>query len=141
MRALMCVLGGLSTAVLLLSATGAAGAIPKSCPSASVVGATLGTAAKTPTKTQSTYVLTCKYGTTALAPKVEFQTDTAATFAAGEKAANASLPVAKISHLGKAAWGTKSGGLLEVFTGSYTIKILSPLTPLTKLEALARKLL
>ena len=28
-----------------------------------------------------------------------------------------------------------------VFTGSYTIKILAPLTSLAKLEALARKLL
>jgi hypothetical protein len=91
--------------------------------------------------THSTYFTMCVYGSGGLAPKVTFQQDTAATFAAGEKAAAAALPVAKISHLGKAAWATKGGGSLYVFTGSYTIKLLSPLTSLAKLETLAHTLL
>ena len=116
-------------------------ALPKSCPAASVVGAALGQKATTPVVTRSAYALTCKYGSDPLAPKVAFQVDTATTFAAGEKAAAAALPVAKVQHLGKAAWAPKSGGSLYVFTGSYTIKILAPLTSLAKLESLARKLL
>jgi hypothetical protein len=118
-----------------------AAAVPKSCPSASVVGSALGGKATAPVVTHNTYFTMCVYGANALAPKVTFQRDTAATFAAGEKAAAAALPVAKISHLGKAAWAPKSGGSLYVFTGSYTIKMLSPLTSLAKLEALAHKLL
>jgi len=117
------------------------GATPKSCPSASVVSAALGTKASTPKLTKNPYGITCQYGTNALAPKVEFQQDTSATFAAGEKAAAAALPVVKIAHLGQAAWAPKSGGSLYVFTGSYQIKILAVLTSLPKLEALARKLL
>ena len=118
-----------------------AAAVPKTCPSASVVGSALGGKATAPVVTHSTYFTMCVYGSNALAPKVTFQQDTAATFAAGEKAAAAALPVAKISHLGKAAWAPKSGGSLYVFTGSYTIKMLAPLTSLTKLETLAHKLL
>ena len=118
-----------------------AAAVPKTCPSASVVGSALGGKATAPVVTHSTYFTMCVYGSNALAPKVTFQQDTAATFAAGEKAAAAALPVAKISHLGKAAWAPKSGGSLYVFTGSYTIKMLAPLTSLAKLETLAHKLL
>jgi len=50
-------------------------------------------------------------------------------------------PVVKVAHLGKAARTANSGGWLYVFTGSYQIKILAILTPVPKLEALARKLL
>ena len=135
-------------AVLVLATASAAAAaqtrglaLPKRCPSASEVSAALGQKAKTPLVSRSSYVLGCKYGSDPLAAKVEFQVDTATTFAAGEKAAAAALPVAKVQHLGKAAWAPKSAGSLYVFTGSYTIKILAPLTSLTKLEALARKLL
>ena len=116
-------------------------ATPKSCPSASVVSAALGTKASTAKLTKNPYGITCQYGTNALATKVEFQQDTAATFAAGEKAAGAALPVVKIAHLGRAAWAPKSGGSIYVFTGSYQIKILAVLTSLPKLETLARKLL
>jgi hypothetical protein len=128
------------SAAAVLAAAGSA-ATPKSCPSASVVGAALGTKAGTPTLVKNPYGISCKYGTDALAPKVEFQQDTAATFAAGEKAAAAALPVVKIAHLGHAAWAPKSGGSIYVFTGSYQVKILAVLTSLPKLEALVRKLL
>jgi len=121
-------------------ATGSA-ATPRSCPSASVVGAALGTKASTAKVTKDPYGITCQYGTNALAPKVEFQQDTASTFAAGEKAAASALSVVKIAHLGQAAWAPKSGGSIYVFTGGYQIKILALLTSLPKLEALARKLL
>ena len=139
--AIRSLVGAMGVAVLVLAATTAAAAVPKSCPSASVVGAALGTKASTPRLAKNPYGITCTYGTNALAPKVEYQLDTAATFAAGEKAANAASPVAKINHLGKAAWAPKSGGFLYVFTGSYSIKILAVLTSLPKLESLARKLL
>ena len=115
-------------------------ALPKSCPSVSVVSAALGQKATRPTVTRSTYALACVYGKAALSTKITFQADTASTFAASEKAATAALPVVRVQHLGKAAWGTK-GGSLYVYTGSYTIKILSLLTSLAKLETLARKLL
>jgi hypothetical protein len=127
--------------LVVATATGATAAVPKSCPSASIVSTALGTKASAPTLTKNPYGITCKYGPNALAPKVEFQEDTAATFAAGEKAANASLHVTKIQHLGKAAWAPGTGGFLYVFTGSYSVKILAALTSLPKLEALARKLL
>jgi hypothetical protein len=127
--------------LVVATATGATAAAPKSCPSASIVSTALGTKATAPTLTKNPYGISCKYGTNALAPKVEFQEDTAATFAAGEKAANASLHVTKIQHLGKAAWAPGTGGFLYVFTGSYSVKILAALTSLPKLEALARKLL
>src|SRR5579862_477929 len=140
--AIRSVFGVVGVAALVLSATTAApAAVPKSCPSASIVGAALGTKASTPRLAKNPYGITCTYGSNALAPKVDFQLDTAATFAAGEKAANAALPVTKIQHLGKAAWTPKTGGFLYVFTGSYSIKILAVLTSLPKLEALARKLL
>ena len=131
----------LATASAAVAAPTGRLALPKSCPSASAVSAAVGQKDKTPVVTRSTYVLTCKYGSDPLAPKVAFQADTATTFAAGEKAAAAALPVTRIQHLGKAAWAPKSGGSLYVFTGSYTIKILAQLTSLAKLETLARKLL
>ncbi len=127
--------------LVLAAATAASAAVPKSCPSASIVSAALGAKASAPRLAKNPYGISCTYGTNALAPKVEFQLDTAATFAAGEKAANAALHVTKIQHLGKAAWAPKTGGFVYVFTGSYSIKILAVLTSLPKLEALARRLL
>ena len=130
----------LASAAAVTTATSSA-ATPKTCPSASVVSAALGTKASTPTLTKNPYGISCKYGTNALAPKVEFQQDTATTFTAGEKAAATALPVVKIAHLGQAAWAPKSGGSIYVFTASYQIKILAVLTSLPRLEALVRKLL
>jgi hypothetical protein len=138
-RSMLCAAG--AALVVAAGAQAATAGIPSSCPPASTVASTLGTTASTPTKTHTTYTLTCKYGSSALAPKVEFQVDTSSTFAAGEKAAGAAVPIVKVPHLGKAAWATKSGGSLYVFNGSYTIKLLALLTPLPKLEALAKKLL
>jgi hypothetical protein len=131
----------LAVAPSIQAASTSATAVPKSCPSALVVSSALGGKATAPVVTHSTYFTMCVYGRNALAAKVTFQEDTAASFAAGEKAAVVALSVAKISHLGKAAWAPKSGGSLYVFTGSYTIKMLSPLTSLAKLETLAHKLL
>jgi hypothetical protein len=134
-------LAAAASVLVLAAAATASAAVPTKCPSASVVSAALGTTASTPTLTKNPYGISCKYGTSALAPKVEFQRDTASTFAAGEKAASAALHPTKVQHLGKAAWGTSSGGFLDVFTGAYSVKLLAPLTSLAKLEALARKLL
>ena len=140
---------GLSAAVvtaLVLAASAAASAaappVPKTCPSAAVVDAALGQKNKAPLVATTPYARICTYKGTGIIPtKVEFQEDTAATFAVSEKAAGAVVPVVKVKGLGKSAWMTKSPGSLYVFTGTYTIKLISPLTPNSKLEALAKKLL
>jgi hypothetical protein len=120
---------------------GAFAGLPTTCPSPSLAGSTLGLALKSPTVVHSKYFTMCTYaGGGAVPTRITFQMDTAATFAASEKAVSALSPV-KVHGLGKAAWTLKSGGDLDVFTGAYTIKIVSPLTPSSKLEALARKLL
>ncbi len=81
------------------------------------------------------------YATGTLIPvKVEFQEDTATTFATSEKAVS-KLGIVIVHGLGKAAWATKSGGELQVFDGHETIKIQAPLAATSKLEALARGLL
>jgi hypothetical protein len=123
-------------------ATSNAAPIPKSCPSASVVNTALGQQDRTAVATTTAYARICTYkGTGILPTKITFQEDTSATFAAGEKAAAAAVPVVKVKGLGKSAWGPKVGGGLYVFVGAYSIRILSPLTSTAKLEVLARKLL
>jgi len=137
--------GPAAAIVLVLAAlafpSAAFAGLPTTCPSASLVNATLGQKVKSPTVVHSTYYTMCTYAGGGPVPtKVTFQMDTASTFAASEKAVAALGPV-NVHGLGKAAWTLKGGGDLYVFTGSYTIKIVSPLTPSAKLEALARKLL
>jgi hypothetical protein len=112
------------------------------CPAASIVNAALGHHDKAPIAQTSPYAKICTYKGTSIVPtKIQFQVDTASTFAAGEKAAAGSIgAVVKVHGLGKAAWATKSGGFLAVFLGSESIRITAPLAPLTKLEKLARKL-
>jgi hypothetical protein len=105
------------------------------------VNAALGQKDAAPTVTRTAYATICTYRGSGVVPtKITYQVDTAATFAAGEKAASP-LGIVRIAGLGKAAWAPKAGGGLYVFTGSETLKILSPLTSLAKLEGLARKLL
>jgi len=126
---------------LLLASTAAAFHVPKSCPPVAEVNATLHQKDKAPTTTKTPYGKVCTYrGTGILSTKITFQKDTTSTFAAGEKAAAAAEPVVKVHHLGQSAWGTKAGGLLEVYDQGETLKILAPLTPLARLEALARKI-
>lgn len=131
-------------AAVLVASSAAATSTAKACPSASVVNAALGLHAGAPVVTKTAYSKTCTYPGTGkiYAAKITFQMDTASTFAAGEKAAAAALrgSVVKVQHLGQAAWGTNPGSLY-VFDGHETIKILALLTPISKLEALARKLL
>lgn len=137
----------LTPALLLLSlaltpaASGSTG-LPKSCPSAAVVNAALGQKNKAPTVARTPYAIVCTYSGGGIIPtRVTFQKDTAATFAASEKAASA-VGIRKIHGIGKAAWTTKVGGAIYVFTGSYTIKVVAtPLTSFAKIEGLARKLL
>jgi len=134
---------GVAAAALVLVAPAAAVTPPTSraCPPASVVDKALGQKGKAPVATRTQYSKTCTYpGSGAVPTRVTFQVDTASTFAAGEKAAQA-LGIVKLRGLGKAAWATRSGGSLFVFDGHETIKIVSPLTPTSKLEGLARKLL
>jgi len=135
----------LTLALLVLAlastASGATG-LPKSCPSAAVVNAALGQKNKAPTVVHTPYAIVCTYSGGGIIPtRVTFQKDTAATFAASETAATAA-GVKKLHGIGKAAWTTKVGGAIYVFTGTYTIKIVAtPLMSFVKIEALARKLL
>lgn len=132
---------GVFAVAALWSAGPAFATLPTSCPKASLVSGTLGQKDSAPVLSRSTYLVTCTYKGSGIVPtRVEFQTDTAATFAVGEKAVTA-LEIVKLNGLGKAAWTEKTGGYLQVFTGTETIKVLSPLTGSAKLEALARKLL
>jgi hypothetical protein len=117
------------------------GTTPKTqpCPSASVVDAALGQKGKTPVAKTTTFSKSCTYPGSGLVPtKITFQVDTATTFAAGEKAAGGTI--AKLSGLGKGAWVGKTGGIIDVFTGQESIKILAPGTATAKLEALEKKL-
>jgi hypothetical protein len=131
-------------AVLLASAAAATSPTTRACPSASVVNAALGLHGGTPVATTTPYSKTCTYPGkgTIYSTKITFQMDTGSSFAAGEKAAAAALrgSVVKVQHLGQAAWGTNPGSLY-VFDGRETIKILALLTPTSKLEVLAHKLL
>jgi len=128
-------------ALTLAPASLAASPTAATCPSASVVSAALKQKDKTPTTITTSYSKTCTYPGGGIVPtKITFQQDTASTFAAGEKAASA-LGIVKVSGLGQAAWATKAGGDLEVYKSGETVKILSPLTPASELEALARKLI
>jgi hypothetical protein len=116
--------------------------IPTKCPAASLVSTTLGVKAGTPTVVHSKYYTMCSYaGGGAIPTRITFQMDTASTFAASEKAGNVLGQQVKVPGLGKAAWTLKVGSDLYVFTGSYTLKIVSPLVSSAKLEALARKLI
>ena len=47
----------------------------------------------------------------------------------------------ELKGLGQAAWVGKSGGIIDVFDGHESIRILSPGTTAAKLEALEKKLL
>jgi hypothetical protein len=130
-----------SGALVFVPASSAASPTATACPPASVVGAALKQKDRAPTSSTTPFSKTCTYAGTGLVPtKITFQKDTAATFAAGEKAASA-IGIVKVPHLGQAAWTTKAGGDLEVYASGETVKILSPLTPAAALEALARKLI
>jgi len=128
-------------AALVVNTASASSPSKTKCPSASLVGGALGQKLKAPTSQSSAYAKVCVYKGTGVVPtKIQFQVDTASTFAAGEKSAAAYGTVVKVTGLGKSAYGTKVGGFLAVFLGTESIRITAPLVPLTKLEALARKL-
>jgi hypothetical protein len=139
-------------AVALLAGAAAAATSPTSrpCPSVALVCATLGLKVGAPkVTTYLTYAKTCAYpGAGFGSTKITFQVDTAASFAAGEKAAGRfGAKIIKVKGLGKAAWTTGLGSIY-VFDGHETISILSLAlemqsrsTATAKVEALARKLL
>jgi hypothetical protein len=138
----------IGVAVFVLAASPAAATMNASpisktpCPSAAVVNVALGQKNKAPVATTTPYAKICTYKGTGIVPtRITFQEDTAATFAAGEKAAAAVGPVVKVPNLGKSAWAPKSGGGLYVFLGTESLRMVSPLTPTTKLETLARKII
>ena len=129
-------------ASVAVSAASAGSPAKTKCPSPSLVGAALGLKLKAPTSQTSPYAKVCAYkGGSILPTRIQFQVDTSATFAAGQKAAATYGTVIKVKGLGKSAYGAKTGGFLAVFLGNESIRITAPLTPLAKLEALARKLI
>jgi hypothetical protein len=130
-----------AAAFAVLAVAGPAAALPTTCPSAALVSKELSQKDSAPTMMRVPYNVICTYKGSGIIPtRIEFETATASSFAAGEKAV-VGLGLVKVSGLGKAAWTQTTGGDLQVFTGDETIKILSVLTPASKLEALARKLL
>jgi len=136
-----------ATAAALLALAGAEGATAAPspartpCPAASLVGAALGQKDRAAGSQSSAYAKICLYKGGGIVPtRIQYQADTASTFAAGEKAA-ATGSVVKLTGLGKSAYGTKSGGFIAVFTGSESIRVTAPLVSLTRLERLERKLL
>jgi hypothetical protein len=136
--------GGVAAGCLTLG-TGIALAVSPTttkCPSASLVGSALAVHVGAPTSTTTTYAKICTYKATgSIVPlKIQFQKDTPASFAAGENAVPKSVR-AKVTGLGKAAYGTKVGGFLAVFLGTESIRITAPGASLVRLEKLARKLL
>jgi uncharacterized cupin superfamily protein len=72
--------------------------------------------------------------------KIQFQTDTAATFASGKSAVTTAgeAPVT-VPGLGDSAYVV--GGFLAVLKGSVATKITSPLSTPAQVEALARQIL
>ncbi len=139
---LTAVAGVAAVSLVLAAGTAAAAPTKTTCPSASVVNAVLGQHVKAPTSTTTPYGTTCTYKGSGIVPtKIEYQKDTAASFAAGEKSAGALGTLVKVSGLGKAAYGPKSGGFLAVFLGSRSIRITAPFISLSQLEKLAHKLI
>lgn len=135
-------LAAASTALSLAAAATAASPTSAKCPAASLVSSTLGESLKTPTSTVTAYGKTCTYqGSGINSARIEFQADTASTFATSEKAVAALQKIVKVKGLGQAAWTTASGGDLQVYSNGETTKILSPLVSAAKLEALAHKIL
>lgn len=122
------------------SGASASSASSHKCPTASLVGAKLSEKLSGPSSQKFTYGVNCTYKGGLVPTTVDFQEDTASTFAAGEKAASVEGVVA-VHGLGQAAFAAKSGGLLEVYSKGLTIKIDAPLVATSKLEALARALL
>jgi hypothetical protein len=118
-----------------------ASSVPKSCPAASVVNAALGQRNNDPVSTAQPFGITCTYhGGGAVPTKIQFQTDMAATFAAGKNAvATAGETPVTVPGLGDSAYVV--GGFLAVLKGSVAIEITSPLSTPAQVEALARQIL
>lgn len=142
---------GVSVAAMVLVASSAAATSPtaRACPSATMVTKALGEPVGAPVASETQYSKTCTYpGGGIGSTKITFQVDTAATFAAGEKAAGRyGAKIIKVHGLGQAAWTTGLGDIY-VFDGHETIKVLalslgvrSASTATSKVEALARDLL
>jgi hypothetical protein len=148
------VIGGALSALLFGASSAAAAStqrastpVPKTCPPASVVSATLkhkvskvtSTTASTATESKRT----CTYKTSVVVPTtITFGSPvTAAAFAASQKAAGKGVAVVTVHGLGNAAWAVKRGNGLAVLKGTLDIVISAPETTDAELEALARKIL
>lgn len=133
-----------AAATLVVSAVAAPSPRARACPSAAAVNKVLGTHLRTPVATKYlTYAKTCTYPGGLGSTRITFQTDTAKTFAASEKAAAAGIGgklIKKVTVAGHPGWTTNLGSLY-VFDVNQTIKILAPGIATARLEALVKTLL
>jgi len=112
------------------------GALSETCPPASVVNSALGQSGTGPQSSSDQFGLTCTYpGSGPVPTKIQFQTDTAATFAAGEAAVSSPT---NVSGLGDAAYYVS--GFIDVLKGSVAVKIVSAFSTTDQLEALAHQI-
>ena len=128
-------------------ATASTNPVPKTCPSTSVVAASLKQRVSKVTpvasRTATGSKLTCTYTTSFVVPDtITFGSPVTATaFAASQKAAGKGVTVVAVHGLGNAAWAVKAGNGLSVLNGTLDIVISAPKTTDAELEALARKIL
>jgi hypothetical protein len=146
------VIGAALSAVALAASSAAASSttrsitpVPKTCPPASVVAATLKQKIRKVTSVVASTgsKRTCTYKTSFVVPTtITFGSPvTARTFAASQKAASKGVAVITVHGLGNAAWAVKRGNGLAVLKGTLDIVISAPKTTVAELEALARKIL
>jgi hypothetical protein len=122
-------------------------AVPKSCPSVSVVATNLDESVSGVTATGAgSMVMTCSYAITSEASYLDttihyYGGYTAAAFASARSAENAGIGVTNVPGLGNQAWVANGGSALSVRKGSLCIVVGAPGAPAAALEALAAKIL
>jgi hypothetical protein len=129
--------GGTTTSTSGGSTTTVGGTtIKEDCPPASEVSSALGITVTGPTVETLSFGKRCQYKSSgAISPHIDFQKDTAGTFAAAE----AAVPNAtKVSGLGQGAFTTT--GFVYVYDGGVSVKVLSPLSTSAQVQALAKQI-
>ena len=140
---------GVAASMLIVAAAAAAAStpVPKTCPSAATITATLKQKVSKVTSTAATTSKgsnrVCTYKTSLPVPTtIRFGSPvTKAAFETSQKAAAKGTTVVSVHGLGSAAWVVKAGNGLSVLEGTLDIVISAPETTDAELEALARKIL
>jgi hypothetical protein len=114
--------------------------ITATCPPASLVDTTLGSIGSTLAPDSRPSIVSCSYLGSALS-RIDFQPDTAASFAARKKefAATGHNPV-DVTGLGDAAFAADGGIYLSVLKGSMSITVVAPGSTGPQVQNLARLL-